>query len=377
MNILFETSNYHPYKGGAESLIEDLANEFTKKGHSVTIVTPKKSAASPALEKRNNAEIIRLQYPRTTISSITDFFIIISQSCTMLFNLYRVIKKKKIDTVCIGLIGIGSFFILLLRYSVRFKITIYLHGDEIKECIKTSKVINWTLKRLFKVCDSIISVSEDLKEEAIEFMPSIKKKAYVISNGINLEKINTKSAYNYQRDYILYAGRLHPIKGVDVLIKAFSFIHDEVSDLDLLIAGTGPQEDQLKDMADKYDQQRRVKFLGAQERDEIFSLIKGCKFFVLPSYSEACPLVILEAIAAGKMPVVSKIDNMHSVVEDGVTGVFFNPGDAKKLSSLIQRYYINSEELSNIESNIKRIDLRKYDIEKISQEHLKVYKQYL
>ena len=139
MNILFECISYYPRKGGAESLIEDLADEFTEKGHKVVVVTPKSSPSLPALEERNNVEIIRLKYPQAPINRIDDFFSIVTQSFAVLFNLYRAIKKKKIDTVCIGLVGIGSFFVLLLRYLVKFKLIIYLHGPEIREYIKNSK----------------------------------------------------------------------------------------------------------------------------------------------------------------------------------------------------------------------------------------------
>lgn len=377
MNILFESITYSPHIGGAEGLIEDLANIFSQKGHRVTIVTSKIPITLPSFENKNGVDIIRLNYPPQNYKNLKQIFLIIKNSFLICVKLHRIIRGKRINTVCIGLVGTGSFFILMLKKVMKFKLVVYIHGSEIRKYVTVSKLMRWALKKIFKNCNAVITVSNKLKEEVVEFAPFAKNRVFSIFNGCDFKKIKSAQIYEYPYDYILYAGRLHPVKGVGILIKAFSFVCDRVPNLKLIIAGGGSEEGDLITMVGRYNLQERVNFLGILKKEEVFSLLRGCQFSVLPSYSEGCPNIILEAMAAGKMSIGSRVEGISEIIEDGITGRLFKAGDPTELGNLILEYYTNKTARYRVEANIKNSNLEeKYDIQKIYEKHLSVYKEF-
>jgi len=377
MNILFEANAYYPNTGGAESLIEDLSSQFILKGHKVTVVTQRYSRFLPGFENRNGINIIRLLYLPTNITPLWKIPVRIWRYMLVpfiLFRFYGIMKKRKIDVVCLGLFGTGSLYILLLRYLIKFRLVVYIHRGEIREFVKTSKLIRWLLKKNLKICDAVIAVSNALKEETIEFAPFAKNKIHVIFNAVDPERIKMQEKYSYFRTYILFVGRLVPFKGVNVAIEAFKSIAMEMLEKDLLIVGTGPEEHNLRKTVSKYGLENRIKFLGEQNRARVMSFIKACEFLVLPSYDEGCPIVVLEAMAAGKMTIGSRVKGIIEVIEDGKNGVLFTAGDSEELGRLMLEFYSDKNKRLAIEKNIRDLNPESYDIRKISDEHLKVYR---
>jgi glycosyltransferase involved in cell wall biosynthesis len=127
-------------------------------------------------------------------------------------------------------------------------------------------------------------------------------------------------------DYALFLGRLSPEKGLWTLIQAF----EQLPDLPLKIAGTGPLEDDLR----QYLSRRKlhhIELVGFKSGREKWELLRGSAFVVVPSewYETFC-LVALEAYAAGKAVLASRLGSLLYVVEQGKTGLLFeagNPGD--------------------------------------------------
>jgi glycosyltransferase involved in cell wall biosynthesis len=212
-----------------------------------------------------------------------------------------------------------------------------------------------------------------LKSEAIAFAPSVRRKIFVISNGIDIREIERQKAYEYPRKYILFVGRLHPVKGIDTLIEAFQRIMDRTPQLDLLVVGTGPLDRSLHRMVAERGSVNRIIFLGDRERSEVYALLKGCEFLVLPSHREGCPMVVLEAMAAGKITIGSKVKGIVDLVKHETTGVLFQADHFSELSDLILQYYSDHTRRAALEDNIKGIGLEMYDIQRLCDKHLEVY----
>ena len=126
----------------------------------------------------------------------------------------------------------------------------------------------------------------------------------------------------------LYAGRLDPEKGLDVLLRAFARVPGE-----LVVAGSGPEEARLRALADG-----RVRFLGPLDRDELVPVYRDADAFVLPSRSEPWGMVLNEAAAAG-LPLVATdgVGAAHDLVEDGGNGFRVPVGDEDALAAALTR----------------------------------------
>lgn len=373
MNILFTSPTYYPHLGGAESCIEDLATAYVQKGHKVTVITSKTHHSLAERENRNGIAIIRLNYPPQRMNNLSEAFLVFSRGLSTLLSILSVIREERTDVVCLGLVGIDSFPVLILSYFLRFKLIVYIHGGEIRSYVKVSPLVRWTLKRCLKTCYAAIAVSEELRDETIAFAPSVKSKILVIPNGVDLSLIREQKSYRYPRKYFLYVGRLHPIKGISALIEAFNRVSAQAPELDLLIVGTGFLDTSLKRMVTELGLTDRIFFLGARERSEVYALLKGCEFLVLPSYAEGCPVVLLEAMAAGKMTIGSRAKGIANIIQHEENGVLFDPGQVGELGNLILRYHTDHTKRSQLEENIRTTRWEMYDIRKLCERHLEAY----
>jgi glycosyltransferase involved in cell wall biosynthesis len=137
--------------------------------------------------------------------------------------------------------------------------------------------------------------------------------------------------------HVVYLGRLSIEKGIWTLIQAF----EQLKDVALKIVGTGPLEASLK----SYVQERgltNVSFLGFRQGQDKWEILKNSLCTIVPSeWYENFPVVVLEAYAAAKPVIGSNLGSLPYVVEDGKSGLLFEPGNvsdlAEKVRSLLAR----------------------------------------
>ena len=113
--------------------------------------------------------------------------------------------------------------------------------------------------------------------------------------------------------------------------------------------------------------------VGWVEGEERLRLLRTSRVLVLPSYSEGVPNVILEAMAARVPVIVTPVGGVPSVVQDGITGVYVQPGDVAGISAAICRLLRDSEECEHLADNACREVSQKYDIEVIAEQLRQLY----
>ena len=134
---------------------------------------------------------------------------------------------------------------------------------------------------------------------------------------------------------LLCVGRLIPIKGHIVLLRAFAEARKQLPGLELDIAGRGPLEPALKALAAELGIQRSVRFLG--HVSPIQSAIEGAAVVVVPSMGEGFGMVALEAMERARPVIAADIGGLGELVRDGETGVLVPAGEAAPLADAIVR----------------------------------------
>lgn len=172
--------------------------------------------------------------------------------------------------------------------------------------------------------------------------------------------------------YAFFAGRLTPEKGVGVLLDAWKLLKNPIP---LKIAGDGPARADLEAQAERLGL-KNVEFLGRIDRSDVVRTLKGAHFVVVPSlWYEGFAVVLVDGFACGLPVLTSRIGSMIELVEDGKTGLLFNPGDAKDLAARAQWLWDNPEQAAAIGRNARQEYLQKYTAEQNYAALMDIYKQ--
>jgi glycosyltransferase involved in cell wall biosynthesis len=194
-----------------------------------------------------------------------------------------------------------------------------------------SPLFNRLLKRVLAAADQITACSRSTLEDAARFNgEEFGSRARVVYNGIGPEAFAFSPPRQNPRPYILAYGRLVRQKGFHVLLHAFK--HAALRDVDLLIAGEGPEREALSRLACSLGLADQAHFIGRAGRPGVQSLLQGALGVVVPSLREPMGIVTLETMAAGKPLLASCVDGIPEVAPVGPGVRHFPPGDAAELS---------------------------------------------
>jgi glycosyltransferase involved in cell wall biosynthesis len=139
--------------------------------------------------------------------------------------------------------------------------------------------------------------------------------------------------YDASTPRLLCVGRLIPIKGHIVLLRAFARAKERVPDLELEIAGRGPLEPALKALAKELGVAESIRFLG--HVSPIQAAVERAAIVVVPSMGEGFGMVALEAMERARPVIAAEIGGLGELVEDGVTGMLVPPGEAEPFAAAI------------------------------------------
>jgi len=185
-------------------------------------------------------------------------------------------------------------------------------------------------KALVRDCNRIIAPTEREKEYLIHYYDASPKAITVIPCGVNLElfrSVEKEIARNYLgldgKGIILFVGRIVPLKGIDKLLMAMTYLENGQRLKLLVIGGDEYCQDEmkrLKSLAQSLQIHDSVSFLGLVKHEELPYFYSAADLCVLPSYYESFGLVALESLACGTPVVVTKVGGLESVIRQGDTG---------------------------------------------------------
>lgn len=211
------------------------------------------------------------------------------------------------------------------------------------------KLYEYIDKLLLRNFDKVIAISEELKNEILR---SGIFKVMIINNGIDIERfklqatghrLKIKEAFGIKENEkaIGTVGRLTVEKGHSYLIETFEKAVKEFPDTKLLIVGDGPLKESLESRAMSLGLKDNIIFTGI--RNDIPELLSIMDIFVLPSLKEGMPMVLLEAMAARKAIIATKVGAVIKIIDDGVTGLLIKPTDVNSMCDCLTRLLKNTE----------------------------------
>lgn len=140
-------------------------------------------------------------------------------------------------------------------------------------------------------------------------------------------------------------GRLSAEKGYSGLVEALCQVRERSPDFSLRVIGDGPLRPEIEAQLAEAQLNKHVTLLGGLPEDQTQAEIAKADAFVLPSLMEGLPVVLLEAMAWGKPVIAPMVAGIPELIEPGVNGLLFRPGDWSHLAQAIERL-LNDEQLA-------------------------------
>ncbi|MFC1532321.1 glycosyltransferase family 4 protein [Thermodesulfobacteriota bacterium] len=316
-------------------------------------------------------------------------------------------KNEKISNIKFIRIGLKSSY-LLSRISFTLLIPFYLHK------IKSDTIVNefsffspcfadiYSRKPVVNVIHHLMGKHSFKLYPVFGLFPFINEKVFLLSakNIITSTKAirdylknrypckNVKNIFNSvsnnlfrlkstESDFILFLGRIDIyMKGLDILIEAFSQIDSQV--IKLKIAGSGKSNDikRLKQLVNNYGLGDRVAILGRVTESAKFELLRTCLFLVMPSRFEGWGITAVEANAARKPVIGTKIKGLSEAVVNHETAILVEPENVEQLVSSIVELISDKEKRISMGKQ-GREWARRFSWEAISSDQYKFYQSVL
>jgi colanic acid/amylovoran biosynthesis glycosyltransferase len=189
-------------------------------------------------------------------------------------------------------------------------------------------------------CSFCVTVSEFNRQHILKYFSNIRPDKVIVQHlGIAplcLDSRNIPATRSRASFVMLAVGRLHPVKDHAFLVRACRQLKDKGTGFRGLIAGDGQERTQLERLIRDLDLQAEVELLGHLSRHHLDFYYQLADVVVLTSRSEGIPLVLMEAMARGKVVLAPKITGIPELVLDGRTGFLYRAGSIEDFVSRVE-----------------------------------------
>jgi glycosyltransferase involved in cell wall biosynthesis len=393
MRVVLLSHEYPPFLfGGVGIFVKDLAHGLANLGLEVTVISgrpvPWNSAPYSSLDESDNGiTTISLPYPNLVPRHIT----------FQLFNktkLERMLKDINPDVIH-G--QSGSVFPAIISIKKIAPVVVTFHGSPgMVKTLSLNSIGNggtfgdfftgvigypayeYGYRAEYKNASASVAVSESLMILLSKEMNVADDKFQYIHNGVNLRYLNElcsqSSSCNQssKRPRLVFGGRLFWSKGVLNLVElAFLLEKKYRLDLEIVLYGSGPMYKRIMQRKTKYRLDNLI-LKNFTNRSDFLREMKEAKFVLIPSFFEAAPMVLLESMSMGKIPVMFDMPYSREFTQDGKYGILAN--SVADMALKIREVY-DSDSVSHWENKIYNFARENFNMDKTSLAYSKLYRK--
>ena len=387
MKILQISNSFKPAweTGGTTRVVYEISCALFNKGHSVTIYTTDRGQKRVEIKKNRPVPVDNLiVYYFRNISN----FMSMKMNIVTPYYLFFVARKQIKNFDIIHIHEHRTFLAVIVSYFAKKNNVPYIvqaHGSVMPFFQKTrfKRIFDklWGNK-ILKNASKFIALTET-ESEQYKKMDIIERKIEIIPNGINLSFLNHlpqkgkfrhKYSINENEKIVLYLGRIHKRKGLDILLNAFLNISNELNHVKLVIVG--PDDgflNTIKKQAKDLIKDGKILITGPLYDEEKWEAYTDADLLVYPAIHEIFGLVPFESILCDTPIVVTKNDGCGELVEKLNCGYLVEYGDTQGLTEAINYILKNLDKQSKLVEAGKNYILNNLEWEKIANEVEKVY----
>lgn len=268
---------------------------------------------------------------------------------------------------------------LIVAKSMGSKVVYQVHGGELPEAFfgkhgNLNRFARW----LLSLPDAVILLAEVELRAYKKF--SRYKYLSVVPNAIDLSLYGSAESKNFDSEALRlgYIGRLAKNKGVFQAIESLHILCERGYDyLQFTIAGSGPEEEALRERVRTLNLEKKVIFLGPVFGEAKIRFWREVDIFVFPTYREGLPYTVLESLASGTPLVTTRVGGIPDAVTDGVHGFLIEPGDPEAIADSLQTMASDRVRLQQMAVACVQRAREQYSVERLARQISDIYKKVL
>ena len=376
MKIVQTNKAYYTKIGGIESTIKTLSEGLVKKENtSVHVLTCNSNHSIRTRDKIINKVNVTYLPTYAFVTSLPispGYFISLSKLSGDILHIHEPFPLADLSLH------------LYPRIKKNFsRIIVSWHSDIVRQKMVLSFYGKY-IQKFLQIVDKIIVSNPNMIKNS-DFLPLFKDKCEIIPIGTDLSWTDQSSSLNtykgnidqeHSKPIILCVGRLVYYKGIEYLIDAMQYI----SNVSLIIIGSGPLEIKLLKRIHRLDLDSRIKIIPEVDEKTLHSYYKTCDLLVLPSVekSETYGIVQIEAMACGKPVICTDLGTGTTFInQHGVTGLVVPPRNSESIVEAIN-YILNDDNLkSKLGMQAKQKAFNEFSAEKMVQSVYQLYQDLL
>jgi len=375
------TDQYPPIVGGVPTVTHGLATALVERGHTVSVVAPS-CGTRDVRRLEDNVRVYRFSsFEWPTYKDLHIPFM-------PFLPLYNLIKRLDPDVIHIHspivLGNIAQFLASSLGKPIvatNHYLPINMSRSLADDRLFGKSVSNITYGYLVYFCNWCQYVTAPTQTALnLLYKHGLHAPARAVSNGINLrvfspgerdEELLRRFGLPTDRALALHVNRLSEEKRVNVLLDAAAKTQ---SDTHIVLVGTGPAAEELREQTRNLGLEKRVSFLGFVRDEDLLPLRRSCDFFVIPSVADLQSLSTMEAMACGLPVIAANAYALPELAHHNENGFLFRPGNSAELAHDIDLLAGDKELRSRMGAASLRI-IAHHDSEKVLTEWEGIYQR--
>jgi glycosyltransferase involved in cell wall biosynthesis len=372
--------------GGPALHVAYLTEGLAERGYDTTLVAGslahgEESMAHVAL--RRGARIVTLPHLARQVSPLNDLLAV-----RHLAKLIRTERPQILHTHTAKAGAVGRVATLLAG-DARPPIVVHtFHGHVLRGYFNPLATLAFrTLERwLATVTTRLIAVSPEVRDDLVRLGVAPREKFAVIRLGIQLdERVSAAGAARRETRrrmgispeafVVGWVGRMTAVKRTDDVLLAFAGVLDRGVDAWLCLIGDGPDRQRLERRAHELGIVRRCLFVGYQ--DEVAPYYEAIDALLLPSANEGTPVSVIEALAAERPAVATRVGGVPDVVREGVDGYLVDVGDADTLAARLVELAGDPDKRDAMGREGRRRVLERYAVDRLVDDIDALYRELL
>ena len=241
-------------------------------------------------------------------------------------------------------------------------------------------------RQLARMTTKLVAVSPEVRDDLVKLGVAPASKFVVIRLGIDLEqrvggdvdgRAETRRVLGLSGDPFVvgWVGRMTSVKRTDLVVRVFRALVDRGVDAQLLLIGDGPDRDALEQLAHDVGVIKRCLFLGYQE--DVARFYDAMDVLLLPSVNEGTPVSVIEALAAQRPAVATRVGGTPDVVRDGIDGFLVDSADPGELADRLADLARDPSRRAEMGAAGRTRVLERYSVSRLVDDVDKLYRSLL